>query len=69
MVMYLGNEIKVSSNRLSYCLFESTWIVQTRDCKKYMIIMTEVLKKPQELIAGKLYPLNMRTFTSVSLFF
>lgn len=68
VVMYLGNEIKLASDRVSYSLFETDWIEQTLLCKKYIIIMTEVLKKPQELIIGKLYPLNLQTFTSVRSF-
>lgn len=65
--MYLGNEIKLSSDRLSYCLFESDWIGQTEVCKKHIVIMIEFLKQPQELIVGKLYPMDLKTFTSVGL--
>ncbi len=65
MVMYLGNEIKLSSDELSHCVYESNWIEQTESCKKCIIILTERLKQPQELIIGKLYPLNLVTFTSV----
>lgn len=66
VVMYLGNEMILSSDRLSYCLFESNWIEQTHLCKKDIVVMTEVLKKPKELLIGKLYPLNLNTFSSVS---
>ncbi len=66
MVMYLGNEIKLSSDELSYCVYESNWIEQTISCKKCVIILMERLKRPQELIVGKIYPLNLLTFTSVS---
>ena len=69
VLMYLGNEIKLSSHRLSYCLFESNWIEQSPTCKRYIIIMTEVLKEPHEMIIGKLYPLNLKTFSSVSFTF
>ncbi len=65
MVMYLGNEIQLSSDELSYCLYESNWIEQTQSCKKCITILMERLKRPQELIVGKLYPLNLLTFTSV----
>lgn len=65
-VMYLGNEILLYSDRLSYSLFESNWADQSHACKKNIILMTEALKKPHVMIIGKLYPLNLRTFTSVS---
>lgn len=66
VVMYLGNEIELSSNRLSRRLFESKWMEQTEKCKKYLMIVTEVVKQPRELIVGKLYPLNLQTFSYVS---
>lgn len=66
MVTYLGNEIKLASNRLMYSLFESNWIEHSELCKNYIIILTEFLKKPTELVVGKLYPLNMETFNRVS---
>lgn len=65
--MYLVNEIELSSDRLSYCWFESNWIEQTQSCKKNIIIMSEALRRPTQVIVGKLYPLNLKTFTSVSL--
>lgn len=67
-VMYLGNEITLASDRLSYCLFESNWIEQTESSKKYFIILCEVLKQPQHMVI-LIYPLNLQTFTSVSLTF
>lgn len=67
MVMYLANEIKLSSERLSYCLFESEWMEQSKICKKYMIIVLEVLKQPQKLVIASLWQLNLDTFTSVNL--
>lgn len=66
MIMYFGNEIEVSSGRLIYCLFESNWIEQSKAFKKHVIILTEVLKQPQQLVVIKLYPLNLATFTTVS---
>lgn len=66
MLMYMGNEIKLSSDRLSYCLFESNWIDESQSYKKYVLILAEVVKQPHELIIGKLYPLNLKTFTKAS---
>lgn len=63
--MYLGNEIKLSSNRLSYRLYQSDWIAQTESCKKMVIIVMERLKVQQELIVGRIFSLNMESFTLV----
>lgn len=64
--MYFGNEIELNSGGLSYCLFESNWMEQTKSCQKNIIILMEVLKKPQQLVIAKLYPLNLETFISVN---
>lgn len=66
MVTYLGNEIKLATDELSYCIFESNWTIQSKICKKYILIVTERLKRPQEIIVGKMYPLNLATFATVS---
>lgn len=66
-VMYLGNQIELSSDGLSYCWFQSLWTEQTQSCKKNILIMTEALRRPKQVVVGKLYPLNLKTFTSVSL--
>lgn len=68
MVMNFGNEIKISSNRLSYCLFESNWIDQSNENKKRVIILTEILKQPYQLIVCKVYPLDLKSFSAVSFF-
>ncbi|XP_037027235.1 odorant receptor 94a-like isoform X2 [Bradysia coprophila] len=64
MIMYLGNEIMLGSNDLSYYLFQSNWLDLTPSNKKCILILKERLKRPQELLVGKLYPLNLDTFTS-----
>nr|QGW45387.1 odorant receptor 14 [Bradysia odoriphaga] len=64
-VLYLANEIMLSSDRLSYALFESNWITQTQSCKKYIIIVVEYLKQPRQFIVGKLFALNLETFTLI----
>lgn len=65
MAMYYGTEIKVSSERLLYALFESNWLDRSQSCKKCMIIFGERLKQAQELIIFKLYPLTLETFRKV----
>lgn len=65
VITYFGNEIMLSSNRLSYSFFESNWIHQPQSTKKYVIIFCEYLKQPHELIIGKLYPLTLELFKRV----
>ncbi|XP_037035698.1 odorant receptor 94b-like [Bradysia coprophila] len=64
LVMYLANDITVMSDRLSYCLFSSNWIEQTESCKKYVLIMGEMLKQPQQLVI-LIYPMNLETFLKI----
>lgn len=65
VTMFLVNEITLVSSQLSYCLFQSNWTVQSETCKKCVLIVSEVLKKPQELTI-LIYPLNLETFKLVS---
>lgn len=65
MITYLGNEIMLSSDNLSYRLFESDWIDQTRNARLCVIIFGEYLKKSQVMVIGKLYPLTLETFMTV----
>lgn len=65
--MFLGNEIKVASTSLLYCLFESNWMEQTETCKRKMIILSEKLKRHKLIMVAKLYPLSLEIFNSVSL--
>lgn len=66
VLAYLGNEIKDSSSKLSHCLFECNWVGQTESCKSRILILMALLQQPREIIIGKLYPLNLQTFTAVS---
>nr|QGW45418.1 odorant receptor 45 [Bradysia odoriphaga] len=66
MITYFGNEIMLSSNRLSYSLFESDWYNQPQSTKKCIIIFGEYLKQPQVLLVGKLYPLTLETFNKIT---
>lgn len=65
MITYFGNEIMLSSDSLSYSLFQSNWMVQPQSTRKYIIIFAEYLKRPHELLVYKLYPLTLDTFTKV----
>nr|QGW45400.1 odorant receptor 27 [Bradysia odoriphaga] len=65
MITYLGNEIMLSSSRLTYSLFESEWIGQPHSTQKCIIIFGEYLKQSHEMLIGKLYPLTLETFTRI----
>lgn len=65
MVMYFGNEITLSSDRISYCLFESDWVDQLQSTKKYIIIFGEFMQKPHKLVMIKLYSLTLEIFMRV----
>lgn len=65
MVTYFGNEIKFASSQLSNCLYACNWIDQSKTFKRCLLIVNEVLKKPQLLVIGKLYPLDLEIFSNV----
>nr|QGW45415.1 odorant receptor 42 [Bradysia odoriphaga] len=65
MITYFGNEIMLSSSRLSYSLFESKWIEQQQSTKKCIVIFGEYLKQSHEILIGQLYPLTLDTFTEI----
>ena len=65
MITYLGNEILLSSGRLTYSLFECDWIDQSHSTKKCIIVFGEYLKQSHEILIGNLYPLTLETFTRV----
>nr|QGW45414.1 odorant receptor 41 [Bradysia odoriphaga] len=65
MITYLGNEILLSSSRLTYSLFESELIGQPYSTQKCIIIFGEYLKQSHEMLIGKLYPLTLETFSKI----
>ncbi|XP_037039745.1 odorant receptor 22a-like [Bradysia coprophila] len=65
MITYLGNEILLSSGRLTYSLFESEWIGKLHSTIKCIIIFGEYMKQSHEMLIGKLYPLTLETFTRI----
>lgn len=65
MSTFLGNEILLSSDRLSYSFFESNWIDLSQSMKKNVNIFGELLMKPQEMVVSKLYPLTLQTLSRV----
>ncbi len=63
--MYLANKITAESDRLSYCLFQSNWMDQSKSTKKCVIIFGEMIRRRQQLVIF-MYPMNLDKFTSVS---
>lgn len=66
-ITYFGNEITIKSNDLSWCIYESHWIDQPLIHQKHIIICLEFFMRPQTLVIGFLFPLDLKTFVSVSL--
>ncbi|XP_037037126.1 odorant receptor 94a-like [Bradysia coprophila] len=65
MITHFGNEIMLSSSRLSYKLFESNWVDQPESTKKVIITFGQYLKRPHEVFIGKLFPLTLETFVRI----
>lgn len=66
MLLYLMNEITLTSGNLINCGYESDWISQPEETKKTLIILCEALKQPQMLMIY-IYPLDLETFKRVKL--
>lgn len=67
MIMYFGNEIKLESGKLSYRLYESNWIDRSQSVKRDILIFGEFLRRPQELMILKIYPISLKTFSKVGI--
>lgn len=65
LLTYFGNEIKLSSDRFTYCLFESNWIEESESTKKRFIIFGELLMRPHEVLVLKIFPLTLEIFVKV----
>ncbi|XP_037032908.1 odorant receptor 94b-like [Bradysia coprophila] len=65
MLTYFGNEIKMSSDRFTYCLFKSNWIEMPQSTKKSVLIFGEILIRPYEILVFKIFPLSLETFTRI----
>lgn len=64
MITYFGNELKLLSGQLLYCLFQSSWY-EYQFCSKSILILGERFKQPVELVILKVYPLTLELFTRV----
>lgn len=63
---YFGDAMYVKMSDLSDRIYNSNWTVAGAKFNKQIIIIMEFMKKPKEIIAGRLFRLRLTTFTSVS---
>lgn len=66
MITSLSNEIKLSSDRLSYSLFESEWVDQSSLTKENVLTFSGLLKQSHVVVVGKIYPLTLELFSKVN---
>lgn len=62
---YFGNEVIFTGSSLSNCAYASEWYSLSLNYRKVLFIFLERLKRTSEILAGKLFPLSLDTFTSV----
>lgn len=69
-----GQELMSEYDLLSHRLFSSNWPEilaaskwnDPKNCHKVLVIFSEVLQQEQKIMIGKVFALNLKTFTSVS---
>lgn len=74
LMCIFGQELMSEYDLLSYRLFNSNWLQilaaskwnDSKNCHKILIIFSEALQEEQKIMIGKVFPLNLRTFSSVS---
>ncbi|XP_037029015.1 odorant receptor 43a-like isoform X1 [Bradysia coprophila] len=64
-ITFLGNEIVLASNKLSYRLYESCWIGRGRSIRSNVLLFGTLLKKPHQMIILKMFPLTLDTFSKI----
>ncbi|KAJ3663643.1 hypothetical protein Zmor_007884 [Zophobas morio] len=62
---FFGNEVQVTSDKLSYAAFESNWMELSVATKKMLIFFTMNLQKPVQLSALDLFYLTLDTFMRI----
>lgn len=62
MICHFGNELSISSSKLSAALFHSDWIFGSKKLKKVMTIFIENTKKDSKIAAFGLFHVNLNTF-------
>ena len=63
---YYSNCLIYDSDRLSEDIFHSKWIDQNSRYRKMMIFFMQRSQQTMELLAGKIFPINLNSFISVS---
>lgn len=67
MPCYFGSVIIARSNALTTCVYESNWRCLGFKEQKLIIILMERLKRTTILTVGQLFPLNLQTFSAVTI--
>jgi odorant receptor len=62
---YFGNELSLSSEKLSDSLFHSNWIDESAEFKLAMKIFMENTKKPLQISVFNTFNLNLESFLTV----
>lgn len=65
VLLHYGNEVTLASADLFAKVYQSNWIDSSVRYRKMAITFMERLKKPQEMRIGKVFPMNLKTLTSV----
>lgn len=62
---YYGHGVLVASDALSNAVYSSQWYKLLPNLGKHLIILMERLKRTSEILAGKLFPMNLALFGKV----
>lgn len=63
---YYAQCLMDENNRLAEVIFHSNWINQNKRYRKMLIFFLQRSQKPIEFSAGKLFPITLSSFLSVS---
>lgn len=67
MLMYFGNEVMLASENLLTCVYESNWMDSSMGYRKMALTLMERLKREEEMTIAKIFPLNLKMMTSVTI--
>lgn len=62
---YFGNSISIASEELSNAAYSSKWYVMSKAYRTDLMVLMERLKINSQLMAGKLFPMNLPLFSTV----
>lgn len=68
MLMYFGNEVLLSSEKLLTSVYESNWMDLSMRYRKMALTLMERLKREEEMTIAKIFPLNLKMMTSVTIY-